>query len=137
MTDLYIAPHNTPLNRMGPNRDEALIAQQSLHRFTAATLTDVASLRAELAAIRAAGHAFDREEHEQGIICAAVPVRVAGGRCVGALSVTGTTGRVGQGDLAACLPALRRAAAGIARDMQAWRFPDAPATRGGERTCPE
>jgi glutathione S-transferase len=29
MTDLYIAPHNTPLNRMGPNRDEALIAQQA------------------------------------------------------------------------------------------------------------
>lgn len=29
MTDLYIAPHNTPLNRMGPNRDEALITQQA------------------------------------------------------------------------------------------------------------
>lgn len=29
MTDLYVAPHNTPLNRMGPNRDEALIAQQA------------------------------------------------------------------------------------------------------------
>ena len=29
ITDLYIAPHNTPLNRMGPNRDEALIARQA------------------------------------------------------------------------------------------------------------
>ena len=29
MTDLYVAPHNTPLNRMGANRDEALIAQQA------------------------------------------------------------------------------------------------------------
>jgi len=29
MTDLYVAPHNTPLNRMGPNRDEVLIAQQA------------------------------------------------------------------------------------------------------------
>lgn len=29
MTDLYVAPHNTPLNRMGPNRDAALIAQQA------------------------------------------------------------------------------------------------------------
>jgi glutathione S-transferase len=29
MTDLYVAPHNTPLNRMGPERDEALIAQQA------------------------------------------------------------------------------------------------------------
>jgi len=30
MTDLYVAPHNTPLNRMGPNRDEALIDQQAV-----------------------------------------------------------------------------------------------------------
>jgi maleylpyruvate isomerase len=29
MTDLYVAPHNTPLNRMGPERDEALIAKQA------------------------------------------------------------------------------------------------------------
>jgi glutathione S-transferase len=29
MTDLYVAPHNTPLNRMGPNRDQALIDQQA------------------------------------------------------------------------------------------------------------
>ncbi len=29
MTDFYVAPHNTPLNRMGPNRDQALIEQQA------------------------------------------------------------------------------------------------------------
>ncbi len=29
MTDLYVAPHNTPLNRMGPNRDQALIENQA------------------------------------------------------------------------------------------------------------
>ena len=29
MTDLYVAPHNTPLNRMGPERDQALIDQQA------------------------------------------------------------------------------------------------------------
>ena len=29
MTDLYVAPHNTPLNRMGPDRDEALIEKQA------------------------------------------------------------------------------------------------------------
>ena len=29
MTDLYVAPHNTPLNRMGPNRDQALVDQQA------------------------------------------------------------------------------------------------------------
>jgi len=29
MTDLYIAPHNTPLNRMGPKRDQTLVDQQA------------------------------------------------------------------------------------------------------------
>lgn len=29
MTDLYVAPHNTPLNRMGPERDQALIDRQA------------------------------------------------------------------------------------------------------------
>lgn len=29
MTDLYVAPHNTPLNRMGPQRDQALIEKQA------------------------------------------------------------------------------------------------------------
>ena len=29
MTDLYVAPHNTPLNRMGPNRDQGLVDQQA------------------------------------------------------------------------------------------------------------
>jgi DNA-binding IclR family transcriptional regulator len=117
---------------------EALIDQQSFHRFTSATITRPDALRAELAAIRAAGHAFDREEHEPGIICAAVPVRAASGRCVGAVSVTGTTARMGLDDLETCLPALHRAAAGIAHDMAAWRFPDAAAERGGrEKTCPE
>jgi IclR family transcriptional regulator, KDG regulon repressor len=32
------------------------------------------ALKAELEAIRARGHAFDREEHEAGIICCAVPI---------------------------------------------------------------
>jgi len=120
-----------------PDRLEALIAQQSFHRFTPATITEPRALRAELAEIRAAGRAFDREEHEPGIICAAVPVLAETGRCAGALSVTGTTARMGLRDLDACLPALRRAAEGIARDMAAWRFPDAPAKQGGKSTCPE
>jgi DNA-binding IclR family transcriptional regulator len=105
---------------------DRLLSQQSFHRFTPSTLTDAAALRAELARIRAEGVGYDREEHEAGIICIAVPVLSAQGRCLGALSVTGHADRMTAADLAAFLPALRAAAARISQDTQAWRFPDAP-----------
>ena len=76
--------------------DEALdraIHRQSFHRFTPHTLDTPAKLRAELEAIRRRGHAFDREEHEPGIICCAVPILTRTGRVIGALSVTSTTAR--------------------------------------------
>ncbi len=100
-----------------------VIAQQSFHRFTPATLCDAAALRAELAAIRARGHAFDREEHEPGIICVAVPILTPGGRVLGALSITSSRARRDLDDLAGAAPALGRTAAAVAEAAQAWRFP--------------
>ena len=103
---------------------ERAISQQSYHRFTAQTLTDPQALRAELAAIRARGHALDREEHEPGIICVAVPILTERGRVLGALSVTGPTSRTDLDQLDRLAPRLRRTAEDIAREAEAWRFPD-------------
>lgn len=104
--------------------DDAL-ARQAFHRFTPATLTTAEALRAELEAIRAAGHAFDREEHEPGIHCVAVPILSSAGRVLGALSVTGTTSRTTLDELAAHLPRLKAAAGAIAAEAESWRFPEA------------
>lgn len=101
-----------------------LLAQQSYHPFTPHTFTDAASLAAELEAVRARGHALDREEHEQGIICVAVPILGAGARCQGALSITGTTTQVTLSGLEALVPGLHRTARAIAADAEVWRFPD-------------
>jgi DNA-binding IclR family transcriptional regulator len=101
------------------------IAQQSFHRFTDTTLTTEDALRAELAAIRARGYAFDREEHEPGIICIAMPILTRNGRVLGALSVTGPTSRHTIDQLETWAPRLTTAASNIARDAQDWRFPDA------------
>jgi DNA-binding IclR family transcriptional regulator len=109
-----------------PEHDLApILAQQSYHRFTPGTLADEASLRAELAAIRTRGHAYDREEHEPGIICVAVPILTRGGRVLGAMSVTTSTERATYGDLETHLPRIRAAADAIAAEAQDWRFPDA------------
>lgn len=101
-----------------------LIAQQSFHRFTERTITNAEALAAELARIRARGFALDEEEHEPGIICAAVPILTRSGRLLGALSVTSATALTTLADLRARVPRLQAAAQAIAREMESWRFPE-------------
>ncbi|NCO87007.1 MAG: IclR family transcriptional regulator [Rhodobacterales bacterium] len=117
---------------------EAALAQQSFHPFTAHTLRDAASLRAELVQIRAAGYGFDREEHEPGIICVALPILTTGDRLLGALSVTSTLRRTSLSGLELLVPLLRDTARQIARDAQDWRFPDTgiPDTSGAATAAP-
>ncbi len=106
-----------------PEREaQEAISKQSFHRYTPGTLDRVA-LCAELAAIRATGLAFDREEHEPGIICVAAPIRGARGVALGALSVTSATSRRSIDDLAALGPRLAAAAADIAIAAEAARSP--------------
>ncbi|TFL20291.1 IclR family transcriptional regulator [Jannaschia formosa] len=97
-----------------------VLAQQSWHPFTGATITSPQAMREELAAIRDRGHAYDLEEHEPGIRCIAMPVLSARGRVQGAVSVTTD----GPGPLDDHLPALRAAVTRIAGDLRDWRFPD-------------
>ena len=100
------------------------LKQQSFHKFTDTTLTTEADLRAELVAIRARGYAFDRQEHEPGIICIAMPILSTNGRLLGALSVTGPTARRSLEDMEKWVPQLQRAAHNIAGEAEAWLFPD-------------
>ncbi len=112
------------------DREKAL-AQQSFHRFTEQTYTTTAALAAELDAIRDRGYAFDREEHEPGIICIAQPILTENARVLGALSVTGSTQKITLEELERLAPQLARTAAAIAADAQDWRFPDMKLQRTG------
>jgi DNA-binding IclR family transcriptional regulator len=103
---------------------EAAIGQQSFHKFTKHTLASPEALRAELMDIRENGYGFDREEHEPGIICLAMPIITEAGRLLGALSVTSTTSRTNLAGLESFEPILRETAAKITRDAQNWSFPD-------------
>ena len=113
--DVLIAPSEA--------EQEAAIAQQSFHGFTPATLDGPEALRQELAAIRAQGYGFDREEHEPGIICVAVPILSAGGRVLGGLSVTSSTRRTDLAAMEALAPRLQATARAIAEDAEGWHFP--------------
>lgn len=102
----------------------AAIKRQAFHKFTDATLTTPKALRDELESIRRDGFAMDREEHEPGIICIAVPILSDSGRVLGALSVTSATSRTSLEALKSHLPLAQSTAATIAREAEAWRFPD-------------
>ena len=116
---------------LDPDQQDSVIAQQSFHAFTPKTLVTPDSLRAELADIRANGYGFDREEHEPGIICVAVPILTETGRVIGALSVTSVTKRTNLAGLEMLVPLLRDTARQIAADAQNWRFPDRNKTIAG------
>ncbi|MEM9853085.1 MAG: IclR family transcriptional regulator [Pseudomonadota bacterium] len=103
---------------------EAVLKQQSFHRFTAHTVTSQTELRMELEAIRDQGFGFDREEHEPGIICVAVPILTEQQRLLGAISVTSSTSRTNLRQLAEHLPHIRETARAISKEAVHWRFPD-------------
>ncbi len=106
-----------------------LIAQQAYHPFTAQTLTTAQALRRELAQIRAEGVAFDREEHEPGIICIAAPILSATQRVLGGLSITTSTRRYSLEALQGFKTDLIQTASQIARQAELWRFPETSTTK--------
>ena len=95
--------------------DECL-HRQTFARFTPTTLTNRAALLRELDAIRGRGHAFDREEHEPGIICIAVPILATDGALFGGLSATSPGSIDDVMALENLAPTLKDAARSIAAD---------------------
>lgn len=100
-----------------------ILPQQSYHRFTASTCGSQAELVADLEAIRSRGYAFDREEHEPGIICVAVPILTGKNRMLGAISVTSSTERTSLKQLESLVPDMSDATRKIAAEAEFWRFP--------------
>ncbi len=100
------------------------LSMQAFHRFTDHTITGPKALRDELTQIRAQGYSHDREEHEPGIICVAVPIIAASGRVLGGLSVTTSTERNTLKGLRKLVPDITDTAQAIAAEAQTWAFPD-------------
>jgi DNA-binding IclR family transcriptional regulator len=91
---------------------EAFIAQhpQPLHRYNKRTLTSAQQLFDEFTLIRQRGYAMDREEHEEGLHCLALPLFLTSSAIPdGAISVTAMTQRIS--------PATLEASVGRAQDL--------------------
>jgi DNA-binding IclR family transcriptional regulator len=94
--------------------------EESLHRFTPATIGDPVLLKEELESVRSRGYALDLEEHEPGVRCVAVPVYGSDGVAVAAISVTGPSERMERGRLEGELLVAARAAASAISARLGW-----------------
>lgn len=114
------------LANLSKEKQAQALRQQAFHRYTDATHTSAETLLRELELIRSEGIAFDREEHEVGIISIAAPILTDTGRVVGAVSIATATNRHTLEGLNAFRPALLDCAALIGAEAQSWQSPSAP-----------
>jgi len=108
---------------LAPKRMQLALRQQSYFKYTPATHGSAESLMAELEVVRCEGVAFDRQEHEQGIISIAAPILTGDGRVIGAMSIATSTTRHTLDTLEAFRPALLDAAEKIGAEATSWQFP--------------
>ena len=104
-------------------RREKALKLQAFVPYTPNTHRSVESLLPELAQIRERGIAFDREEHEQGIISIAAPILGNDGAVIGSISVATSTSRRSLDNLEELQPDVLATASGIAADAVPWQFP--------------
>jgi DNA-binding IclR family transcriptional regulator len=74
--------------------------REPLEQLTPRTLVTLADLEADLRRIRRRGYAIDNEEHEAGVGCVATPVFDHSGQPCAAISVSGPSARIVEGDTA-------------------------------------
>lgn len=108
---------------IAPKRLDIVLQQQSFFPYTPATHKSADSLLSELPEIRKSGIAFDREEHEQGIVSIAAPIFISNGRVIGALSVATSTTRHKLDELNAFRDCLLTTAERIGAEASSWHFP--------------
>lgn len=106
-----------------PKDREDAIRRQAFVQHTATTLATPEALSAELNDILDEGVAYDREEHELGIICIAAPILLDNGRVIGALSITTSLQRNTLEGLEGFRDVLLETATNIAETAQNWHFP--------------
>ena len=105
-------------------RARQMVSDQGLVQFTPQSLTDAATLFADLEATRKRGYAIDDQERAEGMRCVAAPIFNAYGEPVAGLSVSGPTFRMALSETAR-LGALVRAAADEVTEATGGRIPGA------------
>lgn len=97
----------------GRSRPAGVVSTGPLARMTARTIVHLDQLEQELSSVRARGFAIDDEESGTGKRCVAAPIFDELGKCIAAISVSGSKSRLSDG----LLPKLSAMIAGTAGDV--------------------
>jgi DNA-binding IclR family transcriptional regulator len=93
------------------------VVAAGLRPYTKNTLADLGELEAALEGVRAQGYALDLEEYEEGLRCAAAPVRDHAGQVVAAIGIAGPSHRLTDEQLPRVIPSVTGAANTISRNL--------------------
>ncbi|MHA6326129.1 IclR family transcriptional regulator [Roseivivax sp. CAU 1753] len=108
---------------IGPKRLELALLQQAYFKYTPSTHASPDTLVLELQQIRDAGIAYDREEHEQGMISIAAPILSDSGSVLGAVSIATSITHHSLESLDAFREPLLKTTAKIGAEATSWQFP--------------
>jgi DNA-binding IclR family transcriptional regulator len=104
---------------------EVILDRHGMPRLTPATICDRDALYAELHRIRRDGVAFDREEVQEGLSCAAAPIVDGEGGVVAAISISVPTWRFHANE-DAYRKLIINAASGVSRQLRATTLDELP-----------
>lgn len=109
----------TLLADLEPQVLDALLREHPPQRRTARTITDLAALKRELAAVRAQGWCLVNQELEEGLVSLSAPIHDRAGRAIAAMNISGQVNRTSPEHMKEhFLPRLRVAAAEISEMLQ-------------------
>jgi DNA-binding IclR family transcriptional regulator len=100
-------------------RVREILAERGMQAFTKKTITDPATLAAELATVRQQGYAIDDEEYDEGLRCIGSPIMDHTGQVVAALGIGGPVTRVTPERVPELAKLVRMAAKGLSRRLGA------------------
>jgi len=107
------------LSAASDKRLSKILHQRGMPRLTIKTITSPSALRADLERVRAAGYAVDDEEHAVGLRCIAAPIFDETGDCIGSVSASGPTARIGEERIAQLGALVLKTSRAISADMGA------------------
>lgn len=106
----------------------SVLSRVRYERYTPTTLTDPAKLENELRRIREAGHAYDDEEHIEGIRCVAAPVFAYNGHVIASMCSVGPRSRMTRQKLKDVRPKLMALCQAMSERL-GWRADSQPAPK--------
>jgi IclR family transcriptional regulator, pca regulon regulatory protein len=109
----------TLLAELDPGALDAMLRAHPPVRRTERTITNLAALKKELAAVRQQGWCLVDQELEEGLVSLSAPIRDRAGRAIAAMNISGQVNRTSpQFMVEHFLPKLRAAAAEISQMLQ-------------------